>query len=106
MWSRRKIYNSKILFQIIQNWWISIGLKKLSRSVTNPNIDRLYKLGIKNGAFAGKLVGAGGGGFCYSLLIKKKKSFLNLFKIYYLTFKFENNGSQIIYYKKDINYDS
>ena len=38
---------------------------KKSRSVgmSNPQIDEWYKLGMKNGAVGGKLVGAGGGGF-------------------------------------------
>jgi len=37
--------------------------KKRSRSMSNPEIDRWYDLGIANGALGGKLVGAGGGGF-------------------------------------------
>ena len=31
--------------------------------MSNPRIDELYELGMKNGAVGGKLVGAGGGGF-------------------------------------------
>ena len=31
--------------------------------MTNSKIDNWYKLGMKNGAVGGKLVGAGGGGF-------------------------------------------
>jgi D-glycero-alpha-D-manno-heptose-7-phosphate kinase len=34
-----------------------------SRSISNPQIDEWYELGMKNGALGGKLVGAGGGGF-------------------------------------------
>ncbi|MBI4969537.1 MAG: galactokinase [Rhodospirillales bacterium] len=37
--------------------------KKRSRSMSNPEIDRWYNLGVANGALGGKLVGAGGGGF-------------------------------------------
>ena len=108
--AEEKIYNSKNIIsdysELMNKYWFL--KKKLSRSVTNPNIDRLYKLGIKNGAFAGKLVGAGGGGFLLFFINPKKRNhFKNLFKKYTIVpFKFENNGSQIIYYKKDINYDS
>jgi D-glycero-alpha-D-manno-heptose-7-phosphate kinase len=31
--------------------------------MSNPQIDKWYELGRKNGAIGGKLVGAGGGGF-------------------------------------------
>jgi len=34
-----------------------------SKSISNPQIDEWYELGMKNGALGGKLVGAGGGGF-------------------------------------------
>jgi galactokinase/mevalonate kinase-like predicted kinase len=37
--------------------------KKLDKSVSNPIVDNLYEFGIKNGAIAGKLLGAGSGGF-------------------------------------------
>jgi D-glycero-alpha-D-manno-heptose-7-phosphate kinase len=37
--------------------------KQRSGGMSNPNIDRWYDVGMKNGAVGGKLVGAGGGGF-------------------------------------------
>jgi D-glycero-alpha-D-manno-heptose-7-phosphate kinase len=37
--------------------------KRRSGGMSNPKIDELYELGLKNGAVGGKLVGAGGGGF-------------------------------------------
>jgi D-glycero-alpha-D-manno-heptose-7-phosphate kinase len=37
--------------------------RKRSKSMSNPQIDEWYELGMKNGALGGKLVGAGGGGF-------------------------------------------
>ena len=36
--------------------------KKLSTMVTNSNIDKIYEIGIENGAYGGKLR-AGNGGF-------------------------------------------
>ncbi len=37
--------------------------KRSSKAVTNPNIDEIYNTAIKAGAQAGKVSGAGGGGF-------------------------------------------
>jgi len=37
--------------------------KQRSRSMSNPEINRWYKLALDNGALGGKLIGAGGGGF-------------------------------------------
>jgi D-glycero-alpha-D-manno-heptose-7-phosphate kinase len=37
--------------------------KNLSRKVSDPRIDRLYEKAKENGAFGGKIMGAGGGGF-------------------------------------------
>ena len=46
---------------LLQTSW---DLKRsLSASVSNPEIDALYRRCVDNGALAGKLLGAGGGGF-------------------------------------------
>ena len=37
--------------------------RERSSAITNPEIDAWHALGMRNGALAGKLVGAGGGGF-------------------------------------------
>lgn len=37
--------------------------KRRTGGASNEDIDRLYRLGMENGALGGKLVGAGGGGF-------------------------------------------
>ena len=37
--------------------------KRRTGGASNDEIDRLYQLGMENGALGGKLVGAGGGGF-------------------------------------------
>jgi D-glycero-alpha-D-manno-heptose-7-phosphate kinase len=43
-----------------QSW---LHKKKFSTKITNPIIDKLYDVAIKNGAVGGKILGAGGGGF-------------------------------------------
>jgi len=83
--------------RLLNETWIE--KKNLSPFVTNSNIDELYNLGIKNGAFGGKLLGAGGGGFILFYVDKnqiynfKKK----LAKFNILHVKPENGGSKIIY---------
>jgi D-glycero-alpha-D-manno-heptose-7-phosphate kinase len=73
--------------------------KKLSSSVSNSKIDNLYDLAIKYGALGGKILGAGGGGFCLFYMKKElQKNFLdNNKKIINIPFKFTNMGTEIIY---------
>ena len=54
---------------------------KIMRSpeTINRRIAYLYKIGLKNGAIGGKLIGAGGGGFLLFYAHNKKK-LLNLWK--------------------------
>lgn len=80
-----------------EHWRIK---KKLSTMVTNSNIDEIYNIGIENGAYGGKLLGAGNGGFVLFICnlssknkIKKKlKNYLNV------PIKFETQGSRIVKY--------
>ena len=37
--------------------------RSLTKHITKPYIDEIYKTGLQNGAIGGKLLGAGGGGF-------------------------------------------
>ena len=99
--AEEKIYNSKNIvsdFSELMNkyWWYK---KKLSTDVTNHKINKIYNLGIKNGAYAGKITGAGGGGFMMFLIDKKKKIFFKeIFKNYIVVpISFDKIGSQIIY---------
>lgn len=77
-----------------------LNKKELSPEVSNKNIDDLYNYGIKNGAVAGKLLGAGAGGF-FMFLTKnktdKKKLIRKLNKFHQIKFGFDEMGSQIIY---------
>lgn len=42
-----------------ENWLIK---KMLAQKISNETLDKLYETGIKNGAWGGKVLGAGGGG--------------------------------------------
>jgi len=102
-----KIQNSKNIVsdfsELMQKyWWYK---KKLSSIVSNPKINSIYDLGIKCGAYAGKLLGAGGGGFMMFLIDPKKRSYFEKkFEKYTIVpIKFENLGSQIIYHQDTNN---
>jgi D-glycero-alpha-D-manno-heptose-7-phosphate kinase len=61
-----------------ETWMIK---KNLSHKVSNPKINDIYNLGIKSGAYGGKLLGAGGGGFILFYVPKKnQKKFQIKFK--------------------------
>jgi D-glycero-alpha-D-manno-heptose-7-phosphate kinase len=47
--------------------------KRVSSSVSNVEIDKVYDLAIANGAYSGKVSGAGGGGFMFFILEPTKK---------------------------------
>ena len=81
---------------INESWIIK---KKLSARVSNESLDNLYDLGIKNGALAGKILGAGSGGFM--LFIFKDQDEMKAFqkkipKNISFKIKFDQIGSEII----------
>lgn len=57
--------------QILGKSWES--KKKMASSISNDEIDRIYNLAIENGAYSGKLSGAGGGGFMFFIADPTKK---------------------------------
>ena len=77
--------------------------KKLSNKVSNFQIDKIFSEAYSKGAYGGKILGAGGGGFILFLVPKnKRKKFLKHFiKYLHVPFRVDNSGSQIIYYSKN-----
>lgn len=77
--------------------------KSLSSSISNNHIDDIYEKGINCGAIGGKILGAGGGGFIlfyvpitnHEIFISKMSDLMNV------PFKFENDGTSIIYESND-----
>ncbi len=81
-------------------WSIKRGITK---EITNEGIDRLYKRAKEAGAVGGKLLGAGGGGFLLFYVEKEKQAKVkeDLSDLLYVPFAFENDGTQILYYKPE-----
>lgn len=75
-------------------------LKKcLSSQITSDLIDDIYDKAMQAGACGGKLAGAGGGGFLFFLTPKDKQESVRkaLEGLLEVNFRFENDGSRIIY---------
>ncbi len=82
---------------LLNDFW---HLKKtLSKNISNTYIDEIYNKAISAGALGGKLIGAGGGGFLllYANKNKQKKIMKSLSKLTSVKFKFEYEGSRIIF---------
>jgi len=86
----------QIGYLIEQNW----GLKKLlSEKISNPEIDKMYKVAKEAGAIGGKITGAGAGGFMLLFVENGNKDAVreSLKDYRELPFKFDNDGTKIIY---------
>lgn len=86
-----------------ESWMIK---RSLTDKISTPQINNIYETAINTGALGGKLLGAGGGGFILFFVEpefqqKVKEELKNLL---YVPFKFENLGSQIIYYAPTDNF--
>ena len=68
-------------------------------SITNKEIDDLYKKLKKKGASTAKICGAGGGGFMF-VIFSKKDFFTKIQKYNYYQIKSWPKGSEVIYSQK------
>ena len=75
--------------------------RSLSNKVSTPEIDAIYDTAKKAGALGGKLLGAGGGGFVLLFVPPEKQPTVRekLKDYLFVPFKFEDQGSQIIFYQ-------
>ena len=88
------------LGKLLHESWL---LKRdISKSVSNSKIDSIYNYALKNGAFGGKIIGAGGGGFIMLMVEKNQKQQLieKLKPLITISIKIDYEGSKIIYNKK------
>ena len=85
-----------------ESWMLK---RELGETVSNPEIDTIYQSAIDHGALGGKLLGAGGSGFMLFYVPQDKQAPVKRALARYLQvpFKFETEGSSIIYYNPDNN---
>lgn len=80
-----------------ESWMLK---RQISSKISPAFVDSIYATALKAGALGGKLLGAGGGGFILFFvepdLQKQVCEALN--NLLLVPFKFENSGSQIIFY--------
>ena len=81
-------------------WKLKRGI---SDAVSTDLIDAIYCRAIRAGALGGKLLGAGGGGFLlfYVEPDKRENVLQELQDLLYVPFSFENDGTQVIYFKAE-----
>jgi len=85
-----------------QSWKLK---RELSKGVSTSLVDEVYQAALSEGAFGGKLLGAGGGGFMLIFARPEdhpqiKERLKNLLCI---PFSFESEGSQIIVFQSDFD---
>lgn len=83
-----------------QSWKLK---RQTGGAITTDMIDQLYEKGIKAGALGGKLLGAGGGGFLVFYVPQEKQDQLKnaLKDLMHVPFRFENEGTRVIYYRPE-----
>lgn len=75
--------------------------RRLSQSLSSEWMDEIYEIGMREGAFGGKLMGAGGGGFFYFLAPPSRHHVIRnaLEKInVWIPFSTDYSGSSVIVY--------
>ena len=93
---KSKSFSNKIFGELLNESWQY--KKSCSKKISNKTIELIEADAKKFGAYASKVIGAGGGGF---MIIYAEKKFQNaikkkLNKFKFVNFKFSNEGSKII----------
>ena len=77
-----------------EHWLIK---KNLSKNMSNKKINQIYDIAMKTGAYGGKIIGAGGGGYLMFVIDKSKKkkliNNLSKFKLPILKWNFVKQGT-------------
>ncbi len=86
-----------IFGELMHEAWLA--KRRLSDMVSNPFVDEIYENALAAGAGGGKLLGAGGGGFMLLFVPPQfhEQVKQRLHKLIWVPFRFEFNGSQIIF---------
>ena len=71
--------------------------RELADEVTNPEIDEIYQTALDNGAYGGKVLGAGGGGFMlFCVPPHNRQRLIECLGLLSIPVKFESHGTQIV----------
>ena len=86
-----------------EGWTIK---KNLTNLISTGEIDDIYDAALRAGALGGKILGAGGGGFILFFVKPELQYYVKekLRKLLYVPFRFQNLGSQIVYYAPDMDF--
>lgn len=85
--------------KLLHEGWVH--KRKLASNVSNSTIDSAYDAARKAGAFGGKLLGAGGGGFFLIFAPPEKQPQIReaLSSLIHVPFRFETGGSSVALYQ-------
>ncbi len=77
--------------------------RKTGDKISTSEIDRIYEKAMEAGALGGKLLGAGGGGFVVFYVPEDRQNAVkeSLDHLLYVPFRFENTGTEVIYYSPE-----
>jgi len=82
--------------KLVHEHWVN--KRNRSKTISNSTIDAIYDLGIRNGAYGGKLIGAGGGGFMMFIASdpKRLRKIMKSRNIEEVRFNFDMEGTKRI----------
>ncbi len=85
--------------ELLNEAWVS--KRSINACITTSLIDEAYEEALKNGAYGGKLLGAGGGGFLLVFAPPEKHQRIKtvLSNLLHVPFQFEKEGSKVLFYE-------
>ena len=83
-----------------ENWKLK---RSLAKEITTDRINEIYDAAMAGGAYGGKLLGAGGGGFMLFVVPQACKQSVKdrLQTLINVRFRFETSGSKVLYAERD-----
>jgi D-glycero-alpha-D-manno-heptose-7-phosphate kinase len=81
---------------LAKNWEIK---QTMAAGISNKKIQRMYEIALSAGALAGKIAGAGGGGFLLLMVPRERQNavFEAMGEYRELPFMLEESGSKVIF---------
>lgn len=92
---RAMSHSPKQFGELLHETWML--KRELADEVTNLRIDEIYQAALNNGAYGGKLLGAGGGGFMlFCIPPHHRQRMIECLRLLSIPVKFEYHGTQIV----------